>query len=131
MKKDTFSEKLRMVKKKLKPILPSLREKKRYLVFEVISKKQIANASVVYGALHTSTIELLGSLGASKAGIMFLKDKYNQDLQRGMIKVNHKYVDHLRSALLMVEKIDNTDVIVKSVGVSGILNKAEQKYLAG
>jgi len=119
-----------MVKKKLKPILPSLREKKRYLVFEVISKKQIDDVSAIYDAVHSSAIELLGNLDTSKAGIMFLKDKYNQNLQRGLIRVNNRYVDHLRSALLMIEKINNDDVIFRSVGVSGILNKAEKKYLA-
>ena len=50
-------------------------------------------------------------------------------MQKGIIKVNHKHVDELKSALTLIEKINNKKVIVKSLGVSGILNKAEQRYL--
>ena len=38
-------------------------------------------------------------------------------------------VDEIKSALTFVQKINNKDVILKSVGVSGILNKAKERYL--
>lgn len=118
-----------MVKKRLKPILPSLREKKRYLAFEVISSR-IYDYNSIAGAIHNSLLQLVGELGAGKAGIMFLEDKFNQELQRGLIKVNHKYIDHLRASLALIKGINDEEVIVKSVGVSGILKKAEKRYLA-
>ena len=119
-----------MAKKRLKPILPSLREKKRYLAFEVISKSRVYNYNSIAGAIHNSLLQLIGELGAGKAGIKFLEDKFNQELQRGLVKVNHKYVDHLRASLALIKDIDEKEVIVRSVGVSGILKKAEKKYLA-
>jgi len=120
----------KMAKKRLKPILPSLREKKRYLAFEVISKSRVYNYNSIAGAIHNSLLQLIGELGAGKAGIKFLEDKFNQELQRGLVKVNHKYVDHLRASLALINDIDEKEVIVRSVGVSGILKKAEKKYLA-
>ena len=118
-----------MVKTKLKPVLPSLREKKRYLVFEVISKDKINSFESVYNTLMQHSLQLLGQLGVAKAGIMALNNKWDSTLQRGIIKVSHKHVDALKAALTFADKIDDKDVIFRSLGISGILNKAEQKYL--
>lgn len=113
--------------RKLKPILPSLREKKRYLVFEVISKKGINDFAPVSNAIMRASFQFLGQLGVAKAGIIPLPNKWNSELQRGIVKVSHKHVDALRAALIFADKIDDSDVIFRSVGVSGILNKAEKR----
>lgn len=118
-----------MVKTKLKQVLPSLREKKRYLVFEIVSKKQISNINQVSSAIWHYSLQLLGQLGTAKAGIMVLNNKWDSKLQRGIVKVSHKYVNAVKSALAFADKIDDKDVIFRSVGVSGILKKAENKYL--
>ena len=118
-----------MAKTKLKPILPSLREKKRYLVFEIISKERINEFSSVLNAILHSSLQFLGLLGAAKAGIMVLSNKWNQELQRGILKVSHKHVDAVKASLMFANKIDGKDVIFRSLGVSGILRKAERNYL--
>lgn len=118
-----------MIKTKLKPVLPSLREKKRYIVFEVISKERINDINLVSSAISRCSLQFLGQLGAAKAGIMMLNNKWNPALQRGVIKVSHKHVDAAKAALTFANRIDNADVIFRSVGVSGILRKAEQKFL--
>ena len=119
-----------MVKTKLKPILPSLREKKRYLVFEVISKEKINDINSVSNTIWNYSLQFLGQLGTAKAGLMVLDNKWNSELQRGIIKVSHKHVDALKSALMFADKIDGKNVIFRSLGVSGILNKAERKFEA-
>ncbi len=116
--------------KKIKPILPSLREKKRYLVFEIISKKNIKSFSEVSNLIWQSSLSFLGEIETAKAGIWVLPDKWNQKKQRGMIKVNNKYVDNLKTALTLVKNFKRQQVIIKSVGVSGMVNKADKKYLA-
>lgn len=118
-----------MIKTKLKPVLPSLREKKRYIVFEIISKERINDINRVSSAILDYSLQFLGQLGAAKAGIMVLSNKWNPALQRGVIKVSHKHVDAVKAALAFADRIDSTDVIFRSVGVSGILRKAEQKFL--
>ena len=118
-----------MAKTKLKPILPSLREKKRYLAFEVISKEKINNFELVSNAIWHYSLKFLGQLGVAKAGIIPLANKWDQELQRGIIKVSHKHVDAVKAALMFADKIENKDVIFRSLGVSGILNKAEKRYL--
>ena len=92
-----------MVKTKLKPVLPSLREKKRYLVYEVISKEKIMDTNSVSSAISGCSLHFLGQLGAAKAGIMVLNNKWNPELQRGIIKVSHKYADALKASLAFAD----------------------------
>ena len=118
-----------MVNTKLKPVLPSLREKKRYLVFEVISKEKINNTEDISNAIWHASLQFLGKLGTAKAGIIVLNNKWDAEHQRGIIKVSHKHVDAVKAALTFADKINNTDVIFRSIGVSGILRKAENMFL--
>ena len=118
-----------MINTKLKPILPSLREKKRYLVFEVMSQEKINDFDAVSSSIWECSLKFLGKLGTAKAGIIVLNNKWNQELQRGIIKVGHRHVDELKSALIFGSKISNKDVIFRSIGVSGIIKKAENNYL--
>ena len=118
-----------MVKTKLKPVLPSLREKKRYLAFEVISREKIRDVNSVSNTISGCVLRFLGQLGAAKAGIMVLSNKWDAETQRGIIKVSHKYADALKASLMFADKADNKEAIFRSIGVSGILRKAENKFM--
>ena len=109
---------------KLKPILPSLKEKKRYLSVEIISPDKFS-AEEVKKSVEKSCLEFLGTLDAGKAGILFLSDKFKNN--RGIVKTGHKYVDKVRSALALIKKIDNKEVIIQTKVVSGILKKEIEK----
>jgi ribonuclease P/MRP protein subunit POP5 len=113
---------------KIKAVLPSLREKKRYLVFEVISDKPI-EPSTINEAIKDSYKELYGQIGLSSAGLLFINKRFNKEKQRGVVKVSNKYVEKLRFSLSLIKKIEQNKVIVRSVGCSGILKKAEKNYL--
>lgn len=116
-----------MKNKKLKPILPTLKEKKRYIAFEVISKSRLTKEAVK-SAIISSSMAYLGKLGYSKAGVQFM-NKWNKDNSRGLVKVNNKHVDNFRSSLLFIDRIGNKNAIMRTAGVSGILKKAEERYL--
>ena len=117
-----------MMRARLKPVLPSLREKKRYMVFEVISKSKF-DFRPVSDAIMQSSLQLLGQLGVAKAGIIPLENKWNKEISRGIIKVGHKHVDALRASLALIRQIGNQEVIVRSLGVSGMINKVQSRYL--
>ena len=119
-----------MSKNKIKSLLPSLREKKRYLVFEIISKANITDFKEIEKNILENTLRFLGELGMAKAGILILKDKFDIKKQKGIIRVSHKYVNELRASLALIQKINNQVVIVRSIGLSGILKKAVNKYIA-
>jgi len=118
-----------MVRAKIKPLLPSLREKKRYLAYNVISKNKFYDAVHVNKAILDAANDFFGSLGMAKAGILMMNDQWNASTQKGIIRVNHKHVEDLKASLIFVKNIDGKEVIVKSVGASGILRKAQQRYL--
>lgn len=105
--------------KKIKRFLPTLREKKRYLVFEVISK-QIPKDIV--RRITDAFISFVGTLGQGVAGLQVLT--FNEKTKKGIIRVNNKYTDNLRASLALTES-ENT--IIKSTYVSGMLNKAQKK----
>ena len=115
---------------RIKAVLPTWRERKRYLAFEVLSKSKIKAVSEVSKAVWRSSLAVCGEVGAAKQGMLFLNNKYDPAAQRGLIRVSHDQVHHVRASLALVNKIDNSPVIVRSTGVSGILRKAEGRYLA-
>ena len=110
-----------MVKKRF---LPSKKEKRRYLAFEIISEDEI-NFKEVAGALSNSLIESLGY----EAHIRLLTDKWNQESQRGIIRVNNRYLNELKKTLELINKVDHEEIKIRTLGVSGMLNKAEKRYL--
>lgn len=104
-------------------LLPSLRQKKRYVVFELVSGKKHSLAEVKE-EIEQSLTKFFGQWGLSKASPLFLKEKFVQEKQRFIIKVNHKFVDELKAALSLSKKIKNTPIIIKSIITSGTLKKA-------
>lgn len=110
-------------------LLPTLKEKKRYLAFEIISKSKINDFRAVSEQIMAKSLELIGQLGVAKAGLRVIQDCWNPESQKGIIRVGHKQVDEIRAALALITKIDGKEAIVKSVGSSGILKKAKEKYL--
>ena len=111
----------------MKKLLPSLREKKRYLVYEIISKKSI-NFQTAKKAIYDNISKMIGELELGKAGIQILPD---YEMQKGIIKVSNKYLDKLRASLALIDNINNNKVIVASRGVSGAINKARSKFMWG
>ncbi len=110
---------------KLKPILPSLKEKKRYLSFEILSENNLS-AEQVSKTVKEGSLHFLGILEAGKAGLLFLADKYSNN--SGVVKTNHRYVDKVRTALALIKTIDDREVIVRTRVVSGTLKKAISKF---
>jgi len=115
---------------KIKAILPSLREKKRYLAFEILSKGRVKEFSSVSKAIWQGMLSFNGTKGASQAGIMLLPEKYNALTQRGIISVRNTHVDDLKAGLATIQEIESAPAIVRSIGVSGSLKKATT-YTAG
>jgi RNase P/RNase MRP subunit POP5 len=103
--------------------LPTLKEKKRYIVFEIVSKTKFKDSKAIEEQIIDSSLKLIGQLGVAKAGIQPIS--FNEESQRGIIRVGHKYTDELKTSLTFIKQINNKDVIVNSISTSGILNKAK------
>lgn len=90
--------------------MPSLREKKRYITYETIPKTNSKRE------VSKKILEFLGLLNYGKANVQIMDN---------IIRVNNKYVDHVKSALTLVKEVDNKPVIVKTVKVSGMINNVK------
>ncbi len=119
-----------MRKTKIKSLLPSLREKKRYVVFEVISDNKISSQQQIMDAINYTALQFLGEFGYGNAGIKVISDIWNDELQRGIVKVSNKHVESLKTVFMLIKDIDKQETIVRSIGTSGILKKAKNKYLS-
>lgn len=112
-----------MAKKAIKGLMPSLREKKRYLVFEVLSEQPVKDRKAVNREILSSFLSLYGETGLAEAGILTLPD-FDEKSQKGIIKVSTKSVEKARTALMMVKSINSADAAVRTAFVSGTLKKA-------
>ena len=106
----------------MKNLLPTLRENNRYIAFEIISKKQLKDKEVEE-SLNKEILTFLGVLEFAKSSFRLINFQKN----KGIIKVNRKYLSKIRSALILIEYIEKEKVAIKSKYVSGILKKAKLK----
>ena len=113
--------------KRQRALLPALKERKRYVVYEVLSEGTI-KLTDVQREIESSFSKFFGVTGAAKAGLMYLDDWKKK---KGIVRVSHKYIDHLKSSFCFVKKVNSEDVVIKSVGISGILKKARNNYMGG
>ncbi|QQG38685.1 MAG: ribonuclease P [Candidatus Woesearchaeota archaeon] len=109
----------------MKSLLPSLRAKKRYIAFEVISDYHF-NKEEAYNAIKDSVKSYIGTLGLSESGLMSIDIWHNN---KGIIKVNHHKINLIKAALTLTNNINNKKAMIRTLGISGILNKAQKKYL--
>ncbi len=117
-----------MQESKPKFLPPILRLPKRYIVFEIFSEKQVEYGEVS-AVVWKSMMEFLGELYTSEARIWFVKNLYNQDKQRGIIKCSHNCVEQVRAALSLVTVIGEAKAVIKVMGVTGTIKSANTKYL--
>ncbi|MBL7147864.1 MAG: ribonuclease P protein component 2 [Nanoarchaeota archaeon] len=104
----------------MKSLLPSLKERNRYLVYEIKTKDKLDFKEVRKEILN-SNLRFLGELETAKASVLILNDWKNN---KGIIKISHKYVDKVRVALMLIKYINRKNVIFKTIRVSGTLKKA-------
>jgi ribonuclease P/MRP protein subunit POP5 len=109
---------------KQKALLPSLREKKRYLVFETISEANFSFKDLK-DVIISNFKELFGLDGLAKAGLEFVEYKKN----KGIIRVSTKGLDSLKATFCFVRKVNKEDIMLRSLGVSGMLKKARSKFV--
>jgi ribonuclease P/MRP protein subunit POP5 len=106
---------------KLKGLKPSLREKKRYIVYQVISEEDI-KMHPFQDALIKEINLMLGIF--IQGGLLPIK--YDNKSKKGIIRVNHTIVDKVRTCFVLIKSIDNISVSINTIGVSGILKKAKE-----
>jgi len=108
----------------MKPILPSLRERKRYMAYEIISNESHAFENAAR-AINESYRQLFGEQGMAEANISAMKADFHDN--KGIIRMNHKATDRAKMAIAMIKNIGKSKATARSTTVSGTLKKAKSK----
>ncbi|MEM7821416.1 MAG: Rpp14/Pop5 family protein [Candidatus Aenigmatarchaeota archaeon] len=106
--------------KKLKNLLPTLREKERYIKFKVISEEPIVYSDLEH-AIINSCLEFFGEHGFSQTSLWIIKNLYKEKEQVGVIKCNNKSVQKVISCLGLISRLGDSRVIFKILKVSGTI----------
>lgn len=107
----------------MKPVIPTLRGKKRYVIIEA---QPLHGKALRQGALAEELTRafrrLVGSVSAARAHMRFLADISTQS--RITMRVERSFVAALRAAVCLTQRIEDAAVILRTITVSGSLHKA-------
>jgi len=108
--------------KNLKILPPTLRERKRYIAFQVIPE---TNENFTYSDLEAGVwntmLDFLGEEGVSKTSFWLLKDTWNPKIGTGIIKCNHKSTEVIIASLGLIDRLGDNRICFKILGVSGTI----------
>ena len=111
-----------------KHLPPILRDRKRYIIFEIISEQPVEFGDFV-SSLWNAMLSFLGEYGTAESKIWLIQNLYDSKSQRGIIKCGHDAVERVRGSLSVIQIVGETKCIVKVLGVAGTIKSAEDKYL--
>ncbi|MFT4261508.1 MAG: Rpp14/Pop5 family protein [Candidatus Woesearchaeota archaeon] len=112
--------------KKIKGLAPSLREKKRYLRFEILTlDNQKLFLTKPMNEVIKKLREILGVFDSADAGIVPIK--YEAKLNQAIIRVSTRSLDKIKAAFLFITTLGTQEVIIKSLKVSGNINKVMEE----
>lgn len=103
---------------------PTLKEKKRYILFEVLSEEKLSEKQL-FEEITSKYKDLYGTLGLSHAGLQLVS--YDQNRNQGIIRLGHKFKDNLKSTFVLIDKINNKKVLIRSIKTSASINKLKPK----
>jgi ribonuclease P/MRP protein subunit POP5 len=111
---------MKNVKTSLKPIPLSMRGKKRYISFELVSDKRLLEKEV-FRAVNQSLLQLYGEVGVARQRPWLVSFKDNQ----GVLRCASSEVEAVKAGLLFLEKIASNPVSPKILRVSGSVKGAK------
>ncbi len=107
-------------------ILPSsLREKKRYLAFEVVCESEPVDRKALLDEIFFATQTLVGDTGSSAIGYRLID--FNG--YRGIMRVHLNAVEDARAAMATVCTIKGSRACIRVLGVAGTIRAAIEKYI--
>ncbi|MCL6579258.1 MAG: hypothetical protein K6T73_07725 [Candidatus Bathyarchaeota archaeon] len=120
--KQTIKQKNKPPEKRLK-LLPTLREKRHYIVIAVEAKDKEFEETVLKEIINKAILNFIGILGYAQAGPIFVESGIVGKKFYFIVSVTTKYVDKVKAAIAL---IDEPNLSFRSVGVSGTIKKSRR-----
>ncbi|WP_410507037.1 Rpp14/Pop5 family protein [Methanosarcina hadiensis] len=108
----------------MKRLLPSLRAKKRYLAFELISEEPASRSDIVKEVMSSASF-LLGDITTSDCDIKVLGFENG----KGIIQCSHTKVKETRASIAALTRINGKRATLHVLGTSGTVKRATEKFL--
>ena len=105
---------------------PSMRPRKRYIVFRVLSKEKLDYTNL-RDAVWAVLSEWMGEDDMARANIRLIKNLWDPKTKKGFIQCDHRYVDKVKVGLALVHQIGDQRVIFQTIRVTGTIKSAKSK----
>ena len=105
---------------KLKPLLPTLRIKKRFIRVTIESSHNFSFKELSE-ALTQELILLLGAIDLGKSGFWILRDSFDSNKQEFICRVKLNYCEKIQGALALISCLENYEVALRVENISGTL----------
>ena len=115
------------MREKPKYLPPTLRDRHRYIAFQVMGERAFTKEEVKR-AIWEASLSTLGVLGSARAKPWFIS--FDERSQTGIVRADRKHVEELRLALTLLTEINGSRVIFRTLGVSGTMKRLKRKFLA-
>jgi len=105
-----------------KPLMPTLRDKKRYCAVAVDSERVVSlEGSLI--AIRQAFMQWVGKKGVAASNFHIHKERTDVARHRFLVRVTPAFLDAFRASLTFIQNIEGVPVAVHTVAVSGIMNK--------
>ncbi len=107
-------------KKTTRPVPPTMRGKKRYVLFELKGGKGL-NEQDVSKALWREFLRLYGEIGTAKMKLWLAN--WNPNSGKGIARCALEHLDECKSGLLFVKRVSGKEVVPQTLKTSGSICK--------
>jgi ribonuclease P/MRP protein subunit POP5 len=106
--------------------LPSMKEKKRYLTFRILSEGPVSYADMK-GAVLNSVLNWMGEKGLSESGLRMIKNLWDGRKKEGWLACSPGAVDDIKVSMALIHQIGDAKVIFHVLRVSGTIKSGKEK----
>lgn len=107
----------------MKPYPSTMRDKKRYVAFEIYSDKNIDENSVRKG-INQGILDFIGVKGSAYASYQFIE--YTEPNKRGIIRCNNLGLENIKQSLTAIGEISFNKAFVHIIKITGTVKKARE-----
>jgi ribonuclease P/MRP protein subunit POP5 len=101
---------------------PSLRERRRYLLFEVMSERELDKRELLKD-IWDSLYSLYGDVGASESKLWLIDYRVRGNTNRGVgiLRCAHDRVDKVRASLACIHSVNGARAGIRVIKTSGTI----------
>ena len=107
-------------------MMPSLREKKRYLKIKIFSTEKISYSDLE-SLIWNTFLEIYGEEGVSKLSLWIIKNLWREDEQTVVLRCSNKGVSKVIFGLGLMQRLGDARINVKILNVSGSIKKLKKQ----